>query len=68
MSDEKKTVVDELIEMAGGPVALAKAVGLRYQSIQEWVRRGYVPADRCRAVEARFGIPRERLNPEVYGE
>ena len=51
------------IERAGGVSRLARALGIRYQSIQIWRR---IPADRIVAIEGATGIPREQLRPDLY--
>jgi DNA-binding transcriptional regulator YdaS (Cro superfamily) len=51
------------IEAAGGLRALARALGMAYQPIQEWRR---VPAHRIIKIEAVTGIPREKLRPDLY--
>lgn len=49
------------IEKAGGPTALAKSLGVTYQSIDDWRRKGYVPPARAKEIEMQFGIPRNDL-------
>lgn len=43
---------------------LARAVGVRPQSLCKWVR---IPPGRVSAVEAATGIPREYLRPDIFG-
>jgi len=57
----------KIVEMAtarvGGESALARALGIKVQSVQKWKK---IPADRVVAVEQATGIPREQLRPELY--
>jgi DNA-binding transcriptional regulator YdaS (Cro superfamily) len=49
---------------AGGPIKLAKALGIRRQAVEQWRR---VPSERCLAVEELSGISRHVLRPDIYG-
>lgn len=45
---------------------MACALGLSgHQVIQDWVRRGVVPAEHCPKVEKLTGVPSEKLNSRV---
>jgi len=60
MSD---SVIGQAITIAGGPIALARAVGIKPPSLYSWKK---VPAARVLAVEAATGISRTRLRPDLY--
>lgn len=64
MSDED--ALRHAIEAAGGKTALARALGITYQAIDQWRR---VPALRVLDVEAATGgrVTRHALRPEIYG-
>jgi DNA-binding transcriptional regulator YdaS (Cro superfamily) len=51
------------IEKAGGYSALARQLGIAYQSIQGWEK---IPAERVVQIEAVTGIPRQELRPDLY--
>jgi DNA-binding transcriptional regulator YdaS (Cro superfamily) len=51
------------IEKAGGYRALARKLGIRYQSIQCWEQ---IPAERVIAIEKITGLRRETLRPDIY--
>lgn len=51
------------IKIAGGQRALARLLGIREQSLNQWKT---VPAHRILAIEAATGIPREELRPDLY--
>ena len=55
------------IEICGGQSALAKLIGLVPQVVNNWIRRGNVPADHCPDIErATAGQVRcEDLRPDV---
>lgn len=49
------------IVLAGGFSAMAEKLGVSYQVLQKWNRRGYVPTTRVADIERLYGIPREEL-------
>lgn len=52
-------------EKAGGPAALAKALGgVTSQAVSQWKK---VPAERVLDVERITGISRHDLRPDVFG-
>lgn len=58
------SLIDEVFEKAGGRETLRNSLGLSKQTMSDWKRFGYVPARHAAAVEAKTGIPRERLCPD----
>lgn len=61
--------LDRAIEIAGGQLKLAKAIGSAQQTVSFWRTRanGKVPAEVCRAIEAATGVTRQELRPDVFG-
>jgi hypothetical protein len=57
-------IVEMVIETAGGMGPLARALGIKFQSIQKWKK---IPAERVAAVEEVTGISREDLRPDIFG-
>jgi len=53
----------ELIGCVGGPTALSKALGLRHSTPLLWKA---IPPHHCPEIERKFGIPRERLRPDLF--
>jgi len=51
------------IRKAGGMRALARELGLTYQAIQDWDE---VPARWLLMIEAKTGVSRGRLRPDLY--
>ncbi len=51
----KNQHLEEVIEMAGGPVALAARFNVNRQSIHQWVRRGWLPSARAKECREFFG-------------
>lgn len=70
VSPHRDTVVAALqraVEKAGGTqIALATALGCTRQNISHMFRYGRVDVERAKAIEARFGISRRKLLPEVF--
>ncbi len=58
-------VLERAIKSAGGPAALAKAVGVTSQAVSQWKQ---VPAKKVLQVEELTGIPRFELRPDVFGQ
>ncbi len=63
-----KTFRNEHVQAGGGLQPLAATLGVRYQAIQAWLRRGRVPAERVIAIERATGVPRTTLRPDIYPE
>tara|TARA_R100000655_G_scaffold35870_1_gene69714 strand:- start:360 stop:554 length:195 start_codon:yes stop_codon:yes gene_type:complete len=59
------TTVKRVIDAAGGPSALAKALDIKQPSVSGWVR---VPAERVLEVERITGIDRKEIRPDIFGE
>jgi len=47
---------------------LALALGVRYQSIQDWLASNKIPAERVLSIERETGISRHVLRPDIYPE
>lgn len=52
------------IELAGGTIALGKALGISRQAVEQWTR---VPPERVLEVERITGVSRYDLRPDIYG-
>ena len=48
-----------------GYLAIAKASGVRYQSVQKWIERGNVPLGRVNAVCRLTGLQPQEVNPDL---
>lgn len=59
-------LIKEAVEVAGGLGPMASKLGVRYQAIQQWLKRGKVPAERVLAIEQVTGISRHALRPDIY--
>lgn len=62
--------IDRAIQVAGTAAKLAGLVGVVPMTVTQWRRRGQVPAERCRAIEAATNgeVTRYQLRPDVFGE
>ncbi len=49
-----------------GLAPLANHLGVSYQAVHKWFRKGKIPAERVLAVEAATGVSRHRLRPDIY--
>lgn len=60
-----ENICTKAIKMAGGPAALAKAIGgLTSQAVSQWKK---VPPERVLDVEGVTGVSRHELRPDVFG-
>ena len=59
-------VVQRIVDSVGGQSELARLLDIRQQSVQEWVTRRRVPAERVLEVERVSGIPRYEIRPDLY--
>tara|TARA_R110000803_G_scaffold28011_10_gene65125 strand:- start:1433 stop:1651 length:219 start_codon:yes stop_codon:yes gene_type:complete len=50
----------------GGKTKLAAVCGIRRQSVDKWIRRGYVSHLRCKTIEKATGIPAGTLRPDIF--
>jgi DNA-binding transcriptional regulator YdaS (Cro superfamily) len=55
--------IKDIIKVAGGPAALARALGCSHAAVCRWPR---VPVARAADVEQITGIPRHVLRPDVW--
>ncbi len=53
--------IREAVALAGSQKKLAEALGVRPQSVQVWVKQGYVPNDRIKKLVDLYGIDAVRL-------
>ena len=54
------------IAAAGSMSKLARACGVKPQSVRKWVLRGEIPVKRCRQVEKATGVSRKKLRPDFF--
>lgn len=58
--------VDKAVAHFGSQEALADAIGVKKQSVQKWVTKGYVPLDRLQLVADLTGVATsELLDPKI---
>ncbi|HWV19502.1 MAG TPA: Cro/CI family transcriptional regulator [Devosia sp.] len=57
-------IVEIAAEKAGGPIALAAALGIKHPALYSWKR---VPAERVLQIEKLTGVSRHDLRPDVFG-
>jgi DNA-binding transcriptional regulator YdaS (Cro superfamily) len=58
-----ETALERAIAAAGGPVAIAKLVGVSSQAVSQWER---IPAKHCMAIETATGIPCHEQRPDIF--
>lgn len=60
--------IQNIIQMAGGQTALAKAIGLKQGHVSYWVKAGKIPTDHIIAVSGavNWRITPHQLNPLAY--
>jgi DNA-binding transcriptional regulator YdaS (Cro superfamily) len=61
--------LQQAIDQIGSQSALARAIGVTPQAVQQWLENGRIPAKRVVAIEAATGgtVKRSDLLPELYG-
>lgn len=59
----KHTPIEKAAAAVGSKSELARRLGVKVQSIQQWTR---IPAERVLDVERVTGIPRHKLRPDLY--
>lgn len=62
-------ILRKAIQLAGGVTRLAAALDCRQSVVSNWLMRGQVPAERCRAIEQATGgaVTAEELRPDIFG-
>jgi DNA-binding transcriptional regulator YdaS (Cro superfamily) len=58
--------IERAVQLAGGQSALARAVLVSPQAVQQWVDAGRVSYKKVLAVEKATGVPRYELRPDIY--
>lgn len=53
--------IREAIALAGSQTKLAEEIGVTRQSVQAWVKQGFVPNDRIKKIVELYGIEAARL-------
>lgn len=46
-----------VVALAKSQTAVAKALGVSPQAVQQWVRQGFAPLERCQKLEELYGVP-----------
>jgi len=66
---DKKTPLQEAIDVAGGQAALARALNIRQSTVWTWLVRagGKAAPELCIQIERATGVSRYRLRPDVFG-
>lgn len=60
----KNPHISKAVANVGGLMAAARVTGAKsYQTVQQWIASGQVPASYCIALEAASGISRYKLRP-----
>ncbi len=56
------------IGLLGGQAALARACGVSQPTVWYWIKRGRVPAERVKAIEAATGgrVTAAELRPDIF--
>ena len=57
--------VQRMVDKAGGVQKVADELGISHQAIYKWVRDGYIPLKRIRAVATLAGVPANKIGDMV---
>ena len=55
----------KLATAAGGVTKIANQLGISYQAVQQWGKKG-VPANRVLKLEELSGVSRTKIRPDLY--
>lgn len=61
-----ETPIEKAVIAAGSQSALARAVNVTPQAVQQWVESGRVSHKKVLAVETATGVSRHELRPDLY--
>jgi len=69
MDTSTPTALTRAVALIGGQKRLADSLGIKPPSVNEWMRKGFVPVGRCRAIErATAGqVSVHELRPDIFG-
>ena len=62
----EKTELKRLLRRFG-TYKLAQRIGIKHQSVVNWIKYGRVPPERVLAVEDILGVSRHDLRPDIFG-
>ncbi len=65
MTSPALAALNEAIADAGSQAAFAAALDVSQPTVTGWKNAGRAPEARCPAIEALFGVPCERLRPDL---
>jgi DNA-binding transcriptional regulator YdaS (Cro superfamily) len=60
--------IEQAYAKAGGRKVVMASLGAKKQSLSDWIRKGYVPADKAAKLEALSGVSRRVLCPNFDWE
>jgi DNA-binding transcriptional regulator YdaS (Cro superfamily) len=60
------SIVDIVIERAGGQGALARRLGVTTAALSQWRTKRRIPAERVLAVSRLTGLSPNTLRPDIY--
>lgn len=60
-------VFDEIVEAAGSQQAIAELCEVSPQAVNKW-RKSRIPAQFCKRIEGKWGVPATRQRPDIFGE
>ena len=61
-----ETPIEKAVRLAGNQSALARAVNVSPQAVQQWVESGRVSHKKVIEVERATGVSRTELRPDIY--
>jgi DNA-binding transcriptional regulator YdaS (Cro superfamily) len=66
---DAETPIGRAVKEVGSQSALARAIGVSPQAVQQWLEANRVPAERVLAVESATDgkVTRHDLRPDVFG-
>jgi DNA-binding transcriptional regulator YdaS (Cro superfamily) len=63
-----ESIIDHVIERAGGVSKLAAHLGLWPSAMASWKKHKQIPAQHCRAIAELTGISVHVMRPDIFGD
>ncbi len=66
MTKKPDNPLNRAADAAGSKSELARKIGVTPGAVNNWYRRGVIPAERVKDIEAATGVPAAELRPDLF--